>query len=219
MTSVQFTTPPIPRWIKELRLSGYRNIYEYELGQQNLFGTETLFGDWFGELLLLAKDFAPSKYVEDRIREHDPIPYHHEPSLPTNKNLLKLVAGYESGILYTSACFLLRDDGEWSGRLPNRPQVLAASRPIFDFTMEHMPNLRAVACLGKDAWEFAVGQNAGWRDHMETRIPFLLDGGEFFAHAHPGSFGVMNRGRDNVAEDWKAMLDHLSNNSPRADAA
>lgn len=219
MTSSRFTTPPIPNWIKALRVPGYRNIYEYELGQQNLHGTETLFGDWSGELLLLAKDFAPSEYVENRIRAHDPMPYHHKPSLPTNKHLLELVAGYEGGILYASACFFLRGDGEWSGPLPNRRQALTESRPIFDFTIEHMPHFRAVACLGKDAWEFAVGRDSGWREHMEARVPLILDAGMFFAHAHPGHFGTMKRGKDNVGEDWTVMLDHLNSISPRADAA
>ena len=219
MTAIRFTTPPIPSWIKELRVPGYRNIYEYELGQQNLYGTETLFGDWSGELLLLAKQFAPSTYVEDRIQANELTPYHHKPSLPTNKHLRELVAGYGGGVLYASACFFLRDDGEWSGSLPNKAQVLTASRPIFEFTLEHMPNLRTVACLGKDAWEFAVGEDNGWREHMEARIPLILDGRVFFAHAHPGSFGTMNRGRDNVAGDWAAMLDHLDGNSPRAAAA
>ena len=219
MTSIRFTTPPIPSWIKDLRVTGYRNIYEYELGQRNLYGTETLYGDWSGDLLLLAKDFAPSNYVENRIQAHEPIPYHHKPTMRTNDHLLKLVAGYGRGILYASACFLMRDDGEWSGTLPNKPQVLTASRPIIEFTMEHMPNLRAVACLGKDAWEFAHGEDNGWREHMEARTPFVLDGRLFFALAHPGHFGTVNRGRDNVAGDWAAMLDHLDGNSPRADAA
>ena len=90
MTSSRFTTPPIPNWIKALRVPGYRNIYEYELGQQNLHGTEMLFGDWSGELLLLAKDFAPSEYVENRIRAHDPMPpnriMHEAPPLAGDPN-------------------------------------------------------------------------------------------------------------------------------------
>ncbi len=200
-------------------MRGYRNIYEYALGQQNLYGTETLFGEWSGALLLLAKDFAPSKYVEDRIRAQELVPYHHKPSLPTNGHLRELLKGYNGRILYASACFFLRDDGKWSGPLPNKQEALDRSRPIFDFTIEHMSNLRAVACLGKEAWEFAVEAGTGWREHMEARRPVIRNGRKFFALAHPGKYGTMNRGKDKVAEDWTAMLDHLGGNSPRENAA
>jgi len=55
----QFKTPPIPEWIKTLDTPGYTNIYNLTLGNENLFGTETLLGDWDGPVLVVAKDFAP----------------------------------------------------------------------------------------------------------------------------------------------------------------
>jgi hypothetical protein len=45
---VGFSTPIIPEEIRAIRHPAYKNIFEYELGNENLWGTETLFGDWAG---------------------------------------------------------------------------------------------------------------------------------------------------------------------------
>ena len=48
MTDFSFKTPIVPSEIRQIRHPQYKNIYEYELGNQNLWGTETLLGDWGG---------------------------------------------------------------------------------------------------------------------------------------------------------------------------
>src|SRR5262245_33269686 len=54
---VGFSTPYIPEEIRAIRHPDYKNIFEYELRNENLWGTETLFGDWSGHTLIVAKDF------------------------------------------------------------------------------------------------------------------------------------------------------------------
>jgi len=57
MSPYKFNTPEVPEAIRKLRHPAYKNIYEFGLGNQNLWGTETLLGDWAGKYLLIAKDF------------------------------------------------------------------------------------------------------------------------------------------------------------------
>jgi hypothetical protein len=49
---------------------------------------------------------------------------------------------------------LLRNDGKVSRRLPGLrdPNILKYIECVLAFTIENMPNLKAIACLGKDAY-------------------------------------------------------------------
>lgn len=156
-------TPPLPRWIRDYRIEGYTNVYELLPDEEKLFGTETLFGDWHGRLLLLAQDFAPDCYVKKRIKTNQMTPYHHKLSCQTNTRLTGylrdsgLTEGDRSGILYGSALGpLMRNDDNWRGPLPSRHDALAFGSKIVDFTVSQMPNLAVVMCLGTKAWECGV---------------------------------------------------------------
>jgi hypothetical protein len=46
-------TPQLPEWVRSYRLAGYRNIYELVPLETRLYGTESLYGDWNGDLRLL----------------------------------------------------------------------------------------------------------------------------------------------------------------------
>jgi hypothetical protein len=156
-----FKTPSIPRWIQDKRHPQYRNIFEYQLGNSNLWGTETLLGDWDGEYLLVAKDFYPTQYIQEGIEAGLPNPYRHKPGIPTNSNLVKTLQHFgrlapdtqniDCDFLYVSACFLLRDDGLKRGPLPDEARALSLSAPVLLFTMERMRNLRCVVAMGSSA--------------------------------------------------------------------
>ncbi len=60
-------TPPLPSWIREANVHGYTNLFALLSDESRLFGTEYLYGDWNGRALLLAKDFACSRVVRERI--------------------------------------------------------------------------------------------------------------------------------------------------------
>jgi hypothetical protein len=211
------TTPPIPRWIRDYRATSYRNIYEFCPKETRLYGTESLYGDWGGTLLLLAKDFAPSSLVEQRRQTGDERPFHHtdwrtEPKGPgaqTNRNLEQLVEPIRCGKLYGSALAgLLRSDGKVSGALSEKKEIGQFVREVLRFTISHMPNLRVVACLGVDAWTWATealgcGGLLDWSDHREKRKPVVTaDGLRLFALAHPSR----TPGRKAKVEgDWEAL--------------
>lgn len=162
-------TPPIPQWISELSHPAYENIYSFDLGQPNLWGTETLLGDWGGRFLLVAQDFYPSSWIKERL--HLPNPYSHNPNAPTNRNLLKTLKSFEMlgessapescNFLYISACFLMRADGRKRGPLPNASEVLSISAPVVSFTMDNMPNLSSIVLMGsKAAAAFRISGNS-----------------------------------------------------------
>lgn len=151
------STPPIPQSIREYRHGDYRNIFELIPDETRLFGTESLFGDWDGEVLLLAKDFAPSTLVQQRIRENDPRPFRHsgklgEPGFRTNARLARFVSSTGQRFLYGSAMGgLLRNDNQLSGTLPAWSETRSYRKAVLTFTIQSMPNLRAIVCLGADA--------------------------------------------------------------------
>lgn len=158
---MEFITPTIPAWVRDLHHPLYRNIFSFGLGNKNLWGTETLLGDWRGEFLLIAKDFYPSSYVSELVASGVNNPYRHKDGIPTNTNLIKTLRHFgriegktkntECNFLYISACFLLRDDGLVRGKLPDEARVLRLSAPVVKFTIDHMPRLRCVVTMGKDA--------------------------------------------------------------------
>ena len=202
-------TPPIPDWIRGYRHPAYTNVYELIPDEPRLYGTESLYGNWDAPLLLLAKDFAPRSLVEDRIAAGDPRPYRHEPRMRTNKNLVQLVSRLGSNLLYGSAAAsLLRNDGRVSGTLPRWSEVRTFAEQSLRFTLENMPNVRGIACLGEVAWRCA-GSTLGiamprWRHAMETRSPATANGLLLYAHAHP-AFVYRHRGWTEAVEDWHHM--------------
>jgi hypothetical protein len=126
-----------------------------------LYGTESLYGDWDGELLLLAQDFAPASLLGER--KDDPRPYHHtcwitHPKMlgaKTNKRLFGFAKQIDRGKLYGSALAnLLRNNPR--GNLPIDAEIESFICRVLKFTAEHMPHLRAIVCLGNVSRRYAT---------------------------------------------------------------
>jgi len=206
------TTPPIPDWIRDFRTPNYTNIYELCPDESRLYGTESLYGDWSAEVLLLAKDFAPRCLIDDRLADGDQRPFRHEPKMKTNRMLQCYAAPFGDRLLYGSALAgLLRNDGKVRGALPDRATVMPWAARVLDFTILSMPNLKSIACLGADAWDCtlrAIGiSNQDWRTHRIDRRPLNVNGLQIHALAHPSTFPG---GRDTVQGDWNAMHTSLA---------
>lgn len=162
---------PVPGWVKSLRARGYVNIFELS-DPETLYGTEHLCGDWDGELLVVAKDFAPAPEVQALLAAGLPwsLAYRHndgdgrfKTGLKTNRQLMKwlfddptLVDGRiasRCGVVYASACFFLKPGstsavlGEWHAG----SDVWEGSRLVLAHSIGQMPNLRAIVALGSDA--------------------------------------------------------------------
>jgi hypothetical protein len=214
------TTPIIPAEIRDYRAGAYTNIYQLCPDEPRLYGTESLYGDWDAELLLLAKDFAPSALIRHRLAAGDPRPYRHtnwllEPKTAgaaTNRNLERLARRLDCRKLYGSAMAgLLRDDGHVSGALPEMRGIAPFLADVLRFTLAHMPNLRAIACLGADAWHLALASfqlvPIDWAGQRATRRPVQVNGLLLFALPHPSR---TPGGAETVRADWDAMAQALS---------
>lgn len=189
-------TPPLPDWIRKERVPGYTNALGVLCDESRLYGTESLFGDWNGRVLLLAKDFAPSSYLCGRMTEERP--YSHDPSFRTNIQLVKRVQRLTTGtspetcgVLYGSAlACLMRNDGERSGALPNREQAIAFGARVLRFVLDHMSRLQVVVCMGDEAWEVsrqAAGFSGEWQHYRDKRTPVFATGLVYVAAYHPAA--------------------------------
>jgi hypothetical protein len=172
------STPPLPDWIKGAEVRGYVAAHRVVAGERRLYGTETLFGDWGGEVLLLAKDWGPARILRERMARGEASAWRHDPRMRANRRLVKLAAECgvepgEHGALYGSALAnLLREDGRVSGALPNRAEALEYGVEVLRFVRAHMPALATVVCMGREAWECAAtafGGRGEWREVRDGR--------------------------------------------------
>jgi len=209
-------TPPLPSWIRNAHVDGYVNVYRLCPGETRLYGTESLYGDWGGQVLALAQDFYPSSWVEERLAAGFDRPYSHNPRAQTNVRLAKLTEGIRTGdhpegcdILFGSAlACLLRTDGKKRASLPNKREALRFGARTLEFVVERMPNLRAVVCLGRPAWDAAapmLGARADRQELMRLAEPCRIDGLRVFAAPHPVS-SVTNVEKRRV---WEAVARSL----------
>lgn len=155
-------TPTIPSWIREFSHPGYVNVYSLDglRSEPKLFCTETLFGDWDGQTLLLAKDAAPAKVIMARVEAGELDPWRHgvrgrDPmGYQTNEQVEELAGYFTGSNLYGSAlAHLLKEDERTSssladftsGRLHNH------LKRVLEFVVQDMSKLRAIVCLGNEA--------------------------------------------------------------------
>jgi hypothetical protein len=236
MSGAEFTfkTPAVPEKIKNIRLDGYNNIFEFEPNpfpdpnHPNLWGTETLFGDWDGRLLIVLKDFSSTETLKNRPDER-PL-YSHAPKILTNRNLISFLNSTEFGfltprknticeMLYISACFLIRCGDGLSGRISS--EALKRSWNAIEFSISKMRKLTDIALCGKEA--FASFQKFGnlVADRNEVMacgrvVRWEFKNREFRVHltCHPGGKGVNGRsdrtgqgrsGQEMTQEDWKRI--------------
>lgn len=209
-------TPQLPDWLRSFRTPNYTNIYELIPEENRLYGTESLFGDWDAEVLLLAKDFGTSQLVRERMAAGDSRPYRHEDKprhlgYLTNRNLLEFATPLGGTLLYGSAMVgLLRNDGETSGWLRDRSAVKEFVTAALQFTLTNMPRLRAVACLGVDAWSFSAQlfdtDPQAWAVQRESRAPHMHGSVAIFALTHPSR---QTGGKLKVLQNWRALGDWL----------
>jgi hypothetical protein len=230
-------TPEVPSSIRDICHDGFRNVFEYPLRgrdpfpdhtRPNLWGTETLGGDWNGTLLIVLKDFAPTEDLENR--SDGGALYSHRPDFPTNTNLVSFLrssgvnidlcgkARTSCGLLIASASFLLRiGSGESRSGPPIPASVLEASWPALEFTICKMPKLTDIALCGVEAFNTFRdnGKLAANRlDAQENRQ--FVDWRKYRIHCttHTQPTAVNTRkdpknpdmsAREIAQEDWKAI--------------
>lgn len=234
MSDFRFKTPAIPDFIKAIRHDGYKNIFEFDDGvfpksqEKNLWGTETLCGDWDGKLLIILKDFAPTGHFEDR---HDVRPrYSHTIDSQTNGNLVNFLSNANHaldksgikntscGILYISACFLLKCGNRLRTKIS--ASALEKSWPVIKFTIANMPNLKDIALCGTHAFKSFERFGGAFREKRSEPLyrkePIKWSPGEkpynLHVTCHPTNVAVNSFGRDANQEKWNTIVDSAFGN-------
>jgi hypothetical protein len=210
-------TPSIPNWMRAASTSGaFRNVFEADLcpDETRVFGTESLLGNWNAEILLLAQDFGPTSLIRARLTQGDMRPYRHtdwktERALGarTNRTLAYLSSKIHCEKLYGSAMgCLLRNDGSETGFPADFDKVRRYCLNVLRFTIRHMVNLRAIACLGTVSWSLTTDllghHGLTHREWRRARCPLIAGGLQVFALAHTRAFFG---GKQQVEGDWAAM--------------
>jgi hypothetical protein len=168
------TPSPLPPWIRSYRQPPYTNIYEVCPKETYLFGTESLYGDWDAELLILGQDVGPVDAFEKLRDAGHPRPFahrefrpgfpHYDPSLgtggaKTNQTVYQLAEHIGCAKLYGSVMIgLCRPGDKYSGTLPRPTLVREHCVRVLRWAMDpaQTPKLKAVMCLGTMAKDWAV---------------------------------------------------------------
>jgi uracil-DNA glycosylase len=116
-------------------------------------------------------------------------------------------------MLYGSALAnLLRKDERGSGTLPalSDPRIKEFISKVLRFTVSHMPNLQAIACLGKVAWDCVTEtynqRDANWNEYRNAPEPLQVEHLKIFALAHPA---YTHGGIEKVNNDWKKLRENF----------
>lgn len=211
------TPSPLPEFITSFRRLPYKNIYEICPAEQLLFGTETLYGDWECDLLILGQDAGPADEFE-RLRDAGhPHPFAHRefrPGFPrydpaagrggagTNETVHRLSERVECRKLYGSAMIgLFRPGQNYHGALPKpglvRDHCVRVLRWVLD--PEQTRNLAAVMCLGTLAADFAQRAIASSSLAKPPRV---------FRTPHPAAHAQAGK-EQNVLPTWRAMASEM----------
>ena len=148
----------IPDWIKNFRYEGYTNVFEIIKDCPRFYATETLYGDWDAEVLLLAKDAAPAHVIYELFKKEGKDAWRHaqrrlwdKGGVKTNERLDRLVKKFlpelhkDGNLLYGSALAnLLFNEPNWSRPLPGikRGALFTHLGSMLKWVIEEMPNLR-----------------------------------------------------------------------------
>jgi len=219
------TTPEIPERIQSFTYPGYTNVFQLLPGCPRLYCTETLLGDWNGATLLLAKDAAPTSLIRARAKREGVGAWRHSDrsrgdrgGCRTNEQVKRFASKLPDTQLYGSATAnMLCDKQGMSRSLPG-----LRSGPLHDYlagvlswVFNNMPNLRAVACLGQDAWYLAMCAfdqiDAAQRgcEYRDSERLFLADHqGRNFAvscHFHPAA----RVNREQAEKGWSTLVEYL----------
>jgi hypothetical protein len=206
---------------EDLELAGYTNINSICRQVDRLHGSETLCGDWNGTTLVVGQDFANTAYVFSQLKAGSENPFHHGQIL-TNRNLCEFlhpwhVVGMDGtrsascGVLFANAIWLLKNGDGLSARLPNLALAIEVNRPVLAATIENMPKLKTVLCLGKVAYRAVLRYyelKGTWRQDLDSGQPKVAATGvRIWAMSHPGLLGIRGRAKNRSFAECRRMVE------------
>lgn len=163
------------------------------------------------DIMVILQDSSSDQGISEEPTQEG-IKYGYLPSLPTNKNLIRLLnAHFGIGLndIYATNLFPFIKLGYLSTNIPLYDLVRAAQEFALPQIKIVCPKL--VVCLGGATFN-AIRRACGYKDwlKMDSAIesPFKVGRSQIWCQAHTGRLGQNNRNRggvERVSADWKRM--------------
>ena len=198
--------------------SGYRGIGDYHSGVYECEFVSPYTksaGNLDADIMLVLQDWCSDEFLRKPFNP-DLVSLGHDPQLPTNRNLNRLLSthlGIELDQTYATNLFPYIKQGAMSKSPPAGDLKKAAETYTVREIEIVAPQL--VICLGLNVYR-AIRKSLGVRPtgNLDTAIrsPFQIGEAQVWAQSSPGALGRANRNRggvDRVAEDWRRMADAI----------
>ena len=173
------------------------------------------------DIMLVLQDWCSDEFLRGSVN-HEVVALGHDPQLPTNRNLKRLIwvhFGTKLEQTYGTNLFPFIKPGGMSAGVP--PRVLAAAATTYTVPEIELIEPKLVVCFGTAVCN-AIRGSLGLRrvGNLENAIesPFQIKDTEVWTQSHPGSLGRNNRNRggvDRVSQDWQRMSDATRGNIAR----
>jgi hypothetical protein len=197
------------------RYAGYKCIGDYHAGAYECDFvspyTKTA-GNIDAKIMVMLQDWASDGVLGKKTLHEPSAMLGHDPSLPTNKTLSRLlntIFGFTLKDVYGTNLFPFVKLGGMSDRIPPRDLTRAAKQ--FALPQVLIVNPKLVICLGLvtfNALRSACDLKGCRNMHAAIESPFSIGPSRIWCQAHTGSWGQKNRnkgGIDRVSADWCKM--------------
>ena len=162
---------------------------------KRLYATETLFGDWDAEILLLAQDALPAAALTNLInsnlsngltresawRHADRVKFGDKKGWKTNETIKSLMDKYapnQKALYGSAAAHMLYSDGGLDYRQDllgfKHPSLTAHLVQVLNWVVKNMHNLRLIMCLGEHAWR--ISNEAAMAGGAKKFVQYRNDG-------------------------------------------
>lgn len=199
---------------KRSRWNGYKcigdyhgGVYECDYVSPYTKGAHNVDSD----IMVILQDWSSDQTISGE-PDQEGMKYGHSPSLPTNKNLIRLLNvhfGVRLSDIYATNLFPFIKLGDLSAAIPLYDLVCAAQEFALPQVKIVCPKL--VVCLGGATFN-AIRRACGYKHwlKMDSAIesPFKVGMSQIWCQAHTGRLGQNNRNRggvDRVSSDWERM--------------
>ncbi|MEX0654160.1 MAG: hypothetical protein WD534_09985 [Phycisphaeraceae bacterium] len=168
------------------------------------------------DVFILLQDWASADGLAGPI-DQETVEFGHTPSLPTNRNLVRLLNthfGLTLADTYATNLFPFIKPGGMSATIPVRDLVKAARE--FALPQIAIVQPRLVVCLGLQtfcAMQRATGRRPAANLAEAIGSPLEVESAMIWCQAHTGGLGQANRNRggvDRVSSDWATMSHTLN---------
>lgn len=161
------------------------------------------------EIMVVGQDWLSSEVLEIEPPNLSVAELGFDPKFPTNANLNGLLERHfdlSRADCYLTNLFPFVKRGKASASIPMNNLISCAQR--FTLPEIEIVSPQIVICLGLKTFLSlmrAVGLKGSMKMDQAVSSPFAFGNSKIYCVAHPGSFGMNNRGRSQVESDWRHL--------------